>query len=135
MRLKNILDRQTFDLLDRNYGNGLEKAYINAMTYINTGDNRKKSNIKLAIKMTDFEDKQLKINLVFEEVWSVNHDLDLNTFRDEETNEPLFKKGLGQVDGFHIDYVNRNYIISIITFEDYRLIISAKKFKIETEHI
>ncbi|MDK1728476.1 hypothetical protein [Dellaglioa algida] len=131
MKLKKILDRQTFDLLDRNYGNGLENADIGAMTYVNTGDNRKKSNVKLVIKMIDFEGKHL--NLIFEEVLGVNHDMDLNTFRNEETNEPLFKKGLGQVDGFHIDYVDGNYLISIITYEDYRLIISAKKFKIETE--
>lgn len=131
MKLKKILDRQTFDLLDRNYGNGLENADIGAMTYVNTGDNRKKSNVKLVIKMIDFEGKRL--NLIFEEVWGVNHDMDLNTFRNEETNEPLFKKGLGQVDGFHIDYVDGNYLISIITYEDYRLIISAKKFRIETE--
>ncbi|MDK1726811.1 hypothetical protein [Dellaglioa algida] len=131
MKLKKILDRQTFELLDRNYGNGLENADIGAMTYVNTGDNRKKSNVKLVIKMIDFEGKRL--NLIFEEVWGVNHDMDLNTFRNEETNEPLFKKGLGQVDGFHIDYVDMNYLISIITYEDYRLIISAKKFRIETE--
>ncbi|MHC9532276.1 hypothetical protein ACVPPR_02340 [Dellaglioa sp. L3N] len=133
MELKHILDKQTYEILNREYG--LHDCYINSMNYINTGDSDVKSNINLVINMTDYEDQNLKIKLMFEEVWRVNYSMDLDTLRYEETNGPVFDDGLGQMDDIRVDYVRKKFMVSLYTHEDYRLFVSAKKFKIETEYV
>ncbi|MHC9536621.1 hypothetical protein ACVQ8P_02330 [Dellaglioa sp. BT-FLS60] len=133
MELKHILDKQTYEILNREYG--LHDAYVDSMGYTTAGDSREKSNIKYVMNMTDYENQNLKIKLIFEEVWRVNYSMDLDTLRYEETNKPLFGRGLGQVDDIRVDYVRKTFMVSLYTHEDYRLFVSAKKFKIETEYV
>lgn len=133
MDLKQLLDQQTYEILTREYG--LHDAYIDAMTYENTGDSELKSNIRLVIKLTDYEDEHLKIDLIFEEIWRINYNMDLNTYRYVETGKPVFGEKLGQILDSRVDYSDQKYTVTIRMQGDYRLVVSAKRFRIETRHL
>lgn len=133
MDLKQLLDQQTYEILTREYG--LHDAYIDAMTYENTGDSELKSNIRLVIKLTDYEDEHLKIDLIFEEIWRINYNMDLNTYRYVESGKPIFKEKLGQIMDSRVDYSDQKYTVTIRMQGDYRLVVSAKKFRIETRYL
>lgn len=133
MDLKQLLDQQTYEILTREYG--LHDAYIDAMTYENTGDSELKSNIRLVIKLTDYEDEHLKIDLIFEEIWRINYNMDLNTYRYVESGRPVFKEKLGQIMDSRVDYSDQKYTVTIRMQGDYRLVVSAKKFRIETRYL
>lgn len=133
MDLKQLLDQQTYEILTREYG--LHDAYIDAMTYENTGDSELKSNIRLVIKLTDYEDEHLKIDLIFEEIWRINYNMDLNTYRYVETGKPVFGEKLGQILDSRVDYSDQKYTVTIRMQGDYRLVVSAKKFRIATRHL
>ncbi|MCZ2493311.1 hypothetical protein [Dellaglioa carnosa] len=133
MDLKQLLDQQTYEILTREYG--LHDAYIDAMTYENTGDSELKSNIRLVIKLTDYEDEHLKIDLIFEEIWRINYNMDLNTYRYVESGRPVFKEKLGQIMDSRVDYSDQKYTVTIRMQGDYRLVVSAKKFRIATRHL
>ncbi|CAM2841261.1 hypothetical protein [Dellaglioa algida] len=133
MDLKQLLDQQTYEILTREYG--LHDAYIDAMTYENTGDSELKSNIRLVIKLTDYEDEHLKIDLIFEEIWRINYNMDLNTYRYVETGKPVFGEKLGQILDSRVDYSDQKYTVTIRMQGDYRLVVSAKKFRIETRYL
>lgn len=133
MDLKQLLDQQTYEILTREYG--LHDAYIDAMTYENTGDSELKSNIRLVIKLTDYEDEQLKIELIFEEIWRINYNMDLNTYRYVESGRPVFKEKLGQIMDSRVDYSDQKYTVTIRMQGDYRLVVSAKRFRIETRRL